>query len=110
MNIASAGSNGFASSNLQSGKPAARLAVLQGQIDILQRKYADICGCQTTPRDEKLKEETRLSQQMAALQAQIETLKQASRPAPSDGPAGEVRPTPARQTGHNVAAIIDIRA
>jgi hypothetical protein len=60
-----------------SGSQAApSLAALQSQADILERKYSDICGCQTTPRDEKQKQEAKLSQQLSSIHAQIAALQQ----------------------------------
>jgi hypothetical protein len=61
-------------SSFQAPQSPGRLASLQSQIELLERRYADICGCQTTPRDEKLKAENTLSQQLATLRAQVDAI------------------------------------
>ncbi|SMC28383.1 hypothetical protein SAMN02745857_03228 [Andreprevotia lacus DSM 23236] len=58
------------------------------QLDVLQRKYADIAGCATTPQNEKIKQESALDQQIQSLRTQQTQATTVQQPAGNSDSAG----------------------
>ncbi|KAF0812168.1 hypothetical protein IGB42_03446 [Andreprevotia sp. IGB-42] len=86
-------------------------ADIASQLDVLQRKYADVAGCATTPQPEKQAQEAHLSQQMQALRNRLAEQQQAPRATDGQGVGDEAGLASGQSDrARNPYALVDVYA